>query len=315
MYPVSATTGAYAATGMSGTYIPEIWSGKLLVKFYNATVFAQIANTDYEGEISKFGDVVKIRTIPDMIIRKYKIGMDLQYDRPKGEVLDFPIDRGEYFAFEINDVEQKQADIAYVDKWAEDSSQQMKGAIDKAVLSVIFTQASAFNSGQTAGRIDGTINLGTTYTDGSKAVGLGKDTIVEKMVECGQCLSEDNVPESDRYFVIPVWMGTKIKVSELKDASLSGDGVSTERSGRIGKIDYFTLYTSNNIMPQIEGAVRCYHAIFGHKSGLTFASQLTKVEKIKNPNDFGDLMRGLQIYGFKVLKEESLGDLYCKKAA
>lgn len=315
MYPVSPTTGAYAATGMSGTYIPEIWSGKLLVKFYAATVFAHIANTDYEGEIQKYGDVVKIRTIPDMVIKKYYAHMDLVYDKPKGEVLDFPIDRGEYFAFAINKVEQKQADIAYVDKWAEDASQQMKGAIDKAILSVIFTQVSAFNSGSTAGKIDGAIDLGTTHTDGSLAVGLGKDTIVEKMVECGQALSEQNVPEMDRYFVIPTWMGTKIKVSELKDASLSGDGISTERSGRIGKIDHFTLYTSNNIMPQLEGAVRCYHAIFGHKSGLTFASQLTDVEKIKNPNDFGDLMRGLQIYGFKVIKAESMGDLYCKKAA
>ncbi len=313
MYPISPQTSPYA--GMSGTYIPEIWSGKLLVKFYTSTVFAHIANTEYEGEITKYGDKVKIRTIPDMAIRKYRVGQSLKYDRPKGEVIDLLIDRGEYFAFAINDVEQKQADVAYVDKWSDDASQQMKGAIDKSILSVMFTQASAFNAGQTAGKIDGTIDLGTTHTDGSKAVALGRDTIIEKLVECGQCLSEQNVPETDRYSVIPAWMGTKIKVSELSDASFSGDGTSMERSGRIGKVDHFTLYTSNNILPVVEDSVRCYHSIFGHKSGLTFASQLTEVEKIKNPDDFGDLMRGLQVYGFKVLKEQSVGDLYCKKAA
>jgi len=315
MFPVSPNTGAYSAAGLSGTYIPEIWSGKLLVKFYEATVFAHIANTDYEGEIAKFGDKVIIRTVPDMEIRKYKIGMSLQYDNPQSENVELLIDRGEYFAFSINDVEAKQADINYVDKWATDASQQMKGAIDKAILGVMYTQASAYNRGSTAGKIDGAIDLGTTDVDGSKAVALGKTTIVEKIVECGQCLAEQNIPETDRYFVIPAWMGTKIKVSELKDASLSGDGISTERSGRIGSIDHFTLYTSNNILPVTEGAVKCYHAIFGHKSGLTFASQLTNTEKIKNPSDFGDLMRGLQVYGFKVIKAESVGDLYCKKAA
>jgi hypothetical protein len=309
MYPVSPQVTPYA--GMSGTYIPEIWSGKLLVKFYTSTVFAYIANTDYEGEIAKYGDKVKIRTIPDMAIRKYKVGQSLKYDRPKGEVIDLLIDRGEYFAFAINDVEAKQADIAYVDKWSDDASQQMKGAIDKAVLSVMYTSASAYNKGATAGKIDGAINLGVT----GAPVALGKSTIIEKLIECGQCLSEQNVPETDRYSVIPAWMGTKIKVSELAEASYSGDGISTERSGRIGKVDHFTLYTSNNILPVVDTSVNCYHAIFGHKTGLTFASQLTEVEKIKNPDDFGDLMRGLQVYGFKVLKAESVGDLYCKKAA
>jgi len=313
MFPVSAQTTPYA--GLSGKYIPEIWSGKLLVKFYTATVFAQIANTDYEGEISAAGDKVIIRTVPTMTIKKYEVGMSLKYERPEAEIVELLIDKGEYFAFAINDVELKQADISYVEKWSDDAGMQMKGAIDKEILGVVYTDVSAYNKGTTAGKIDGALNLGTTNTDGSSAVACGKSTVVEKMVECGQCLSEQNVPETDRWFVIPAWMGTKIKVSELSDASFSGDAISSERSGRIGKVDHFTLYASNNILPVVEGSVRCYHAIFGHKSGLTFASQLTNTEKIKNPDDFGDLMRGLQVFGYKVVKSESIGDLYCKKAA
>ena len=241
MYPVAAQTGVYAPAGLSGTYIPEIWSGKLIEKFYAATVFAQISNTDYEGEISKYGDKVIIRTIPDMVIRKYKVGQDLIYDRPQSTNVELLIDKGEYFALVINSVEQKQADIAYVDKWAIDASEQMKGAIDKAILSTIFTSASAYNRGASAGKISGNVALGATGTTGSAAVAITTSNVVSKIVECGQVLSEQNVPESGRAGVINAGMGPKIKTSELKDASLSGDGISTERSGRIGRIDHFTL--------------------------------------------------------------------------
>jgi len=82
MYTIDPSLGTYATSGLSGTYIPEIWSGKLITKFYAATVFAAISNTDYEGSISGYGDKVIIRTVPDMVTNTYKIGTDLEYARP-----------------------------------------------------------------------------------------------------------------------------------------------------------------------------------------------------------------------------------------
>lgn len=79
-------------------------------------------------------------------------------------------------------------------------------------------------------------------------------------------------------------------------------------------IDRFEIYNSNNILPVTEGTVKCYSAIFGHKSAITFASQLVENETIPNPKDFGKLMRGLQVYGYEVIKPESMGTLYCKSA-
>lgn len=315
-YPIHANAGGsyVAASGLSGTYIPEIWSGKLIEKFYTATVFGAIANTDYEGEISDMGDKVKIRTVPDIIIRDYQIGQGLNYQRPRSDNVELLIDKGKYWAFEINDVEKKQADIEYVSKWAEDASEQLKIEVDADILADIPADADTYNAGLTAGKISGNVNLGAAHTDGSKAISLSKTTIVDKIVECGQVLTEQNVPATNRWVVIPAWASTRIKTSELSEASYSGDGVSMKRNGRIGVIDNFEIYVSNNLLPQVEGSVNCFNLPFGHKSALTFASQLVKNETLPNPTDFGKLMRGLQVFGYETIKADALGLLYGKAA-
>ena len=314
VYPIDAGLTGYAPNGLSGTYIPEIWSGKLIEKFYLATVFAAISNTDYEGEISAYGDKVQIRTVPDITINDYEVGQDLTYERPQSTNVELLIDKGKYYAFNINDVEQKQADVDFVSKWSEDASEQLKIKVDGGILADIPSDAGTGNFGITAGKISGNINLGTSNSDGSTAIALAKDTIIDKIIECGQCLTEQNVPQTNRWFVMPAWSATRVKISELSEASYSGDGVSMKRNGRIGVIDSFELFVSNNTLTTVEGAVTCHSLLFGHKSALTFASQLVKNEMVDNPNDFGKLMRGLQVYGYKVIKGESLGHVYAKAA-
>jgi hypothetical protein len=311
VYPIDASLGAYdTSNGLSGSYIPEIWSGKLIEKFYMATVFAAISNTDYEGEISAYGDKVQIRTVPDITINDYEVGQSLSYERPRSDNVELLIDQGKYYGVAINSVEQKQSDMEYVSKWAEDAAEQMKISIDSDILAAL--PALAGNSGITAGAISANIDLGVATTDGSTAEILLTTTVIPKIVECGQALTEQNVPQTGRWFVIPAWLATRIKTSELSEASYSGDGVSMKRNGRIGVIDTFEIFVSNNVLTTTETSVTCYSALFGHKSALTFASQLTENEMIPNPDDFGQLMRGLQVYGYSVIKDTSLGHLYCK---
>lgn len=103
-----------------------------------------------------------------------------------------------------------------------------------------------------------------------------------------------------------------IKTSDLRDASLTGDGVSMLRNGRLGMIDRFTLYASN-LLPF--GATDVAHSIlFGHSHGLTFASQLTKVETLRAESTFGTILRGLQVFGYKVVDGTALGILYAARA-
>jgi hypothetical protein len=311
MYPIhQSLLQSYA--GMSGTFIPEIWSAKLLEKFYEATVFAQICNTDYEGEIRAFGDTVNIRERADVTTFDYELGMDINYERPASTKQILKIDRGVGYAAVIDSVERKQADINFVNSWAEDASEKTKIRIDQNLLGEVHSYAAQYNYGPNSGKICRTINLGDVNTDGSSALALTKSNIIDYLALCGQVLDEQNIPETSRWIVLPAWACTRIKISWLQDASASGDGTSTVRSGRLGRIDRFTIYNSNNILPVVEGSVRCYPALFGHKSAITFASQLTENEVIPNPSTYGKLMRGLQVYGFKVVQPTALGRLYCK---
>lgn len=287
-------------------FIPEIWSSKLNVKFYEATVLAAISNTDYEGEISAYGDKVYIRTIPTIQVYDYEKGKDLTYDTPESESVELLIDKGKHFNFTCDDVDKHQADLNLMDMWSNDASEQMKIAIDSDVLGTIYGDVAAENQGATAGKISGNINLGVAGTP----VSITKDNIIDYIIDCGTVLDEQNVPEEGRFIVLPAWANAMIKKSDLKDASLAGDGTSIARNGRVGMIDRFTVYNSNLLDKTDETGTNAFHMIAGHKSGLTFASQMTKMETLRNPKRFGDLMRGLNVYGYEVIKPESLVHLY-----
>jgi len=300
VYPV-----AQGLTSHSTTLTPEIWAGKTLIKFYDTTVFAAISNTDYQGEIKAHGDTVHIRTVPDITINDYTVGENLSYERPATTTVDLLIDKGKYYAFSVDDVEAAQSDLNYVEKWSDDASEQMAISIDTNILANVYSDADSSNAGVTAGYVSSSYDLGAT---GDPHM-VDKDNILETLVDCGSCLDEYSVPMSNRWIVLPAVMCGMIKKSDLKDASLAGDGTSIMRNGRLGIIDRFTLYMSNNIATTTD-TYTVYNCIFGHPSSLTFASQLVKNETLRNPNSFGDLLRGLQVYGYKVIQEKSLGHLY-----
>jgi hypothetical protein len=305
--PVAAGYPDYGSTGTS-KFIPQIWSTKLVIKFYKATVFGEISNTDYEGEIRKYGDKVIIRTTPDTQIKTYSKGQKLVYDQYESASVELNIDHGKYFAFTVDSVDKRQADIKFVEKWSEDASEQMKIAVDSHVLNTIYPDVHAKNKSATAGVISGGYDLGAAAAPES----LTKDNILGYIVDCGSVLSEQNVPETGRWMVIPTWMANYLKKSDLKDASMTGDTVSPLRNGRIGVIDQFTLYISNNYI-SVTDTVACYHVLFGTKHATTFAAQMTEMETLANPDSFGQLIRGLNVYGFKVIKPEAMGVLYCTK--
>lgn len=186
----------------------------------------------------------------------------------------------------------------------------MKISIDSDVLNNIYSDVSSSNKGITAGYVSSSFNLGTT----AAAIPLDNTNIVDYIVDCGSVLDEYNVPETGRWLVLPTHLCNLVKKSDLKDASLSGDGTSILRNGRMGMIDRFTIYRSNNYTAVTDTGHSCYHVLSGHKVGLTFATQLVKTESLKSESTFGTIVRGLQVYGYKVTKPDCLVDLYCYKS-
>ena len=287
----------------------EIWSSKLIANFYDATVCAAISNTDYSGEITGFGDKVNIRTTPELTIRDYQKGMQLQVERPDKPKLTLNIDQGDYFAAVEDDVDRIQSDVNLMDAWTRDASEKMKIKIDAKVLTGIIPSISAVNSGAAAGRISANINLGAT----GSPVQLTKTNVIDYIVDAGAVLDEANAPESDRFLVIPAWVAAMIKKSDVKDASLTGDSATPLRNGRIGMIDRFTVYVSHNLNRVTDSGNQCFNIVAGHKMGLTFATQMTNMESIRAESTFGSIVRGLQVYGYAVVKPEALARLYVRQ--
>lgn len=307
IYPAGSTSTDYVAAG----FIPEIWSGKLIEKFYAATVLAAISNTDYEGEIKSYGDRVKIRTKPTLLINNYLVNGDLALQRPAGSNVELTIDQGKYFAAILDDVIEKQSDINNLSIWADDASEQMKIAVDTDVLMFILNAADARNMGATAGVISGNVNLGTSASPVAtvgRNPSTGQVEIIDVILRVGQCLDEYNIPETGRWIVMPTWATFQLKRSELREVFVSGDQVSILRNGRFGQVDRFVIYASNllpNGTPAGLGA-GVYPIYGGHAHGLTFASQLTNVETIRSERTFGQILRGLQVYGRQVLDGKAL---------
>ena len=314
-YPVASPFNVSPA--YSGTFIPAVWSSKLNAKFYAASVFAAITNTDWEGDVSNVGDKVIINNIPDIAISDYTVGGGLTYQVPLPSTIEMVVDQGKSFAFQLNDVLKYQAQPALLDMFSNDASEQMRVAMDFACLRDNFNGGVAANKGATAGVKSSSYNLGTDNVP----VTLTTTNVLQKILELAAVLDEQNVPD-DRFLVIDPATRTLLLQSNIAQAYFTGDSTSPLRNGMIGKIDRFTIYVSNqlprgtagNSFPTKAnpsgtaqgGAVARRAIIAGHKSAIAFASQMTKTESLRNPNDFGDYVRGLNVYGYKVVKGESL---------
>jgi len=309
IYPTGSSGNNLQATG----FIPEIWSGKLVEKFYASTVLAAISNTDYEGEIKNKGDRVKIRTKPTVTIHDYDADGLLGLDRPTGGTVELYIGNGKYFSLILDDVMEVQSDLNILSMWSDDAAQQLKIAVDRDVLGGIVGGAAAANMGTSAGVITGSVNLGTKGAPLAvvgRNPGVGQVELIDVLLRMGQVMDEQNIPEVGRWVVMPAWAGRMIKQSELRQAYLSGDSVTMLRNGRLGMVDRFTIYISNLLPTNATDSTNFdsgeWPIFAGHAHALTFASQISKVETLKSELTFGQILRGLQVYGYQIVDGKAL---------
>jgi hypothetical protein len=295
----------------SERFIPTLWSGKLNAKFYATTVFGEIANTGYEGEIKSMGDKIVINNIPTITIQTYTVGTNLTYEVPAPNTVELLIDKAKYFGVSVSDVLSVQSKPNLMSMFTDDASMQMKIAIDRDVMLAEFNSGANANKGGNAGAISGSFNLGTD----TAPVVLSATSVLPLITALSTVLDEQNVPETDRFLVIPGFMRQWLMQSPLAQAYVTGDSQSPLRNGKIGRIDRFDIYVSNQL-PKADadknfagatqtGASKRTAVLAGHKTAMTFASQITKTESLNNPNDFGTLVRGLNVYGHKMIKPEA----------
>ena len=320
VYPVTGS-GAFDTTpSYSGAFIPTLWSGKLLAKFYQNTILSEITNTDYEGELKNQGDTVRIRLAPSISIQDYTVGQNLSYEVPTPIYQDMQVNKGKYFGVQVNDVLAYQADMDLMNMFTEDAAKQLKISIENEVFfnSFVTEGPAAANEGSTAGAISAAYNLGTDLVPVS-----GSD-VLNTILRMSTALDEQNVPEDGRFLVISPYDRHLLMQSNIAQAYFTGDQSSVVRTGKIGMLDRFNVYVSN-LLPKggagkslvaglsgvgsgatLTDAVARRTMIAGTKAAVSFAMTVDKTEPLRNQTDFGDIVRGLAVYGRKVVKPEAL---------
>lgn len=320
------------STAHSPAFIPTLWSKKLNAKYYVDNQLTEIVNTNWEGEIKNQGDSVRIRVAPTLTINDYTVGQNLAYEVPLPNFQDMNIDKGKTFSFQVNDVLEAQSDLDLMNMYMEDAAKQMKISIADEVYFRMFVgdtpasevrTAAIGNYGANAGVKSGQLDLGTDAVPIDVGVA---NNLLNMILHLGAALDEQNVPETGRYLLLSPYDRQILLRSDLGSAYLTGDASSILRTGKVGMIDRFTVYVSN-LLPQgaqdkawVSGQTAtstgaAYTAAFdgarrmvvaGCHDAISFASQVSKTETLRNQTDFGDLIRGLQVYGRKVVKPEAL---------
>ncbi len=307
----------------SGVFIPTLWSKKLLVRFYQNTMLNEITSTDYEGELKNQGDTVRIRSVPDVNIRDYEVGMNLQYEVPTPVYQDMQIDQGKYFGVKVSDVLEYQSDMSLMNMFTDEAAKQMKIKVEDEVFfnSFITQGPAAANEGASAGAISAAYGLGTDTAPIDQAT---PDNVLQAILRMSSVLDEQNVPEDGRWLIISPYDRYLLMQSDIAASYFSGDSSSIIRTGKIGVIDRFTTYVSN-LLPRgaagkafvsgltapstgatLSNAKARRVMVAGTKHAISFAATINKTEPMRDPTDFGDIVRGLMVYGRKVLKPEAL---------
>ena len=339
VFPVQPGHPDYS-TGSTSQYIPAIYSALLIKKFYPATLFSKISNTDYEGDIKSQGDTVYIRTRPTIETFKYKKGMVLPVQNPESAYVTLKIDQGEGFSFAIDRVDEFQSDIKLMNEWGDDAAEQMKQVMDRNVLvqfvgaavtaesnGVVAEDVTDYDSaglgfsnytlangalvnGNTTAK-GTTISLGNTVTAYSANTG---DELTTRILKYARYLDENNAPNDGRFVVLPTWCGEVLKSMSSNNFGLAyatGQNSANILTGNVPKIDRFDIYFTNNYSGLTDNGASlgtdAAPVIFGQKYAMTFATQITESRIIDNPFSFGKMMQGLQVYGAQVVKPQLIG--------
>ena len=297
------------SSGSVAAFIPELWSTKMTTKFYNTTVFGEICDTSYEGEIARMGDKVYIRRTPDIAVSPYEVGMGIIYQVPNVQATALIIQYGLYWAYQVDNIDRYQADINLLDNFSQDAVQKVMIAQDTNLLNAFPGMVDSTNSGSNAGFVSGDINLGSVA---APLVVTAQNCIDSVFLAAGQALDENKVPrDGKRWIVLPSWLIRKMKNSELKYAYETGDAVSPVRNGRVGRTDDFIIYQSNNISPSSDGSLQTWSIPFGHPAGLAWASQFLDTAAVKLVNQIGIGVYSVCGYGFNVVEPTYCGFVYC----
>ena len=278
---------------MSLTFIPTVWAARLLTALEKSLVYGQpiVCNRDYEGEIREAGNTVKVASIGDVTIDDYTKDTDIaDPEILTDSELSLVIDQQKYFNFFVDSVDRAQQNVNVLDEAMRRAGYKLNDAADSYIAGLM---EAAVPAGNTIGTV-GTPKVPT------------KDDAYEYLVDLGTLLDEGNTPISGRFCVVPAWFHGLLLKDERFVRSGTAAGDERLRNGEVGEAAGFTILKSNNV-PNTTGTK--YKIIAGHNIATSYAEQVLDVKTYEPEKRFGDAVKGLHVYGAKVLRATCLAQL------
>jgi hypothetical protein len=308
--PSTDTNGNFANSVAGQTnsfFLPSIYSKKVLNFFRKSSVVEAITNTDYAGEISAYGDSVKIIKEPVISVSAYTRNSDTTETKLTDAELSLVVDQANAFKFIVDDIETNMSHVNFKEVATSSAAYALKDAYDAAVIAEMFAGVSSSSPDHVLGA-DSATDLAAGVFDGSGAADLGASETdpLDLMARMARLLDEANVPEEGRWFVASPDFYEVLGQSSSKLLSVDFNaGQGSIRNGLVssGKLRGFDMYKSNNIAAVSNAAGKC---LAGHMSSTATAQTILSTEVLRDPTSFGDIVRGLHVYGANVLRDDAL---------
>ena len=312
----STDTDANFANSVSGQtnsfFLPKIYSKKVLNFFRKASVVEAITNTDYAGEISAFGDSVRIIKEPVISVSDYTRGSDTTQTKLTDQELTLVVDSAKAFKFIVDDIETNMSHINFKEVATSSAAYALRDSYDAAVIAAMFSGLSTSSPDHTIGADAAAATQtmaqhqgGSNSIDLTGSDGTGTDPL-DVMAFMAKLLDEQSVPEEGRWFVAPPSFYNELSQSGSKLLSVDFNaGQGSIRNGLVssGKLRGFDMYKSNNVAATSTATGKI---LAGHISSTATAQTIISTEVLRDPSSFGDIVRGLHVYGAKVLRPEAL---------
>ena len=290
-------------------WMPAVYSKKVLNFFRKSSVAEAITNTDYACEITAFGDSVMIIKEPTITVYTYERGADVTQTKLTDAEITLIVDTANAFKFIVDDIETSMSHVNFKEVASSSAAYALRDAFDEGVIATMFSGVSASSPNHILGSDNATdLAAGTFDGTGNLDVGFasGEHDPIDVLSHMSRLLDEQNVPEEGRWFLANPEFYEQLVQSSSKVLSVDYNaGQGSIRNGLVssGKLRGFDMYKSNNIASTTNAAGKC---IAGHMSSTATAQTITSTEVIRDPDSFGDIVRGLHVYGAKVLRGEAL---------
>ena len=282
-----------------GNFVPEIYSQKVLKFFRRSSVVEDITNTDYYGEIEDFGDTVRVINEPTITVSSYNRGAVINTQNLDDNQFTLTVDTANAFAFKIDDIEERHSHLNFEALATSSGAYSLKRKYDRDVLEAIQGASG--------------INTGTAVTPSGSSAG---DTVVNAISEAARILDDNEVPEEGRWMVAPPKLYEVLKTagSKFLEVQVTGMNESPLLNGKVlpGPVHGFNLYKSTALnlsgtdIITATGTSNQFKVLFGHISSVATASHIAKTEVVRDTDSFADIIRGLHVYGQKVLRTEAV---------